>query len=310
MFGALAFLHLYFSTLTAQLGDSLYMAEHANAFTAACTREQTADQAEKCRRWTYFINGSYGYGQQSESDSHLANGMLGFTGHINDKLSLGIAATHAQTTDALGGGSEMETKANGGTLFMAYATPEGFRLYAAGMMQLLEIDTTRLYAGDRSTGSTTATAYGAATRMGWAVAASERNTVMPYIEYRWSSAQVDAFSETTGGGPASFGDNDLSTSQLRFGLSDNHKLNDNLVLTGTVAFGARLDNGRNRFADTSGSMAADQGFDAGDRGWGEATLAADWRVTGGLVLQGRIGAHTNQTADPTVTGNLGAALSF
>lgn len=317
MTGTIFFLHLYFSALTAQLGDSLYMAEHAGAFNTTCSAPapETAGAAtdaanDDCRRWTYFINTALGYGQQGNSDSTLAGGMMGFTGRMTDDLTLGIAATGARATDAIDARSESDTATTGGSLFMAYAPKNGFRLYASGMMQKMSIDTTRAYGASRSDGNTDATAYGAAARVGWAFAASQRDTLMPYIESRWASASADSFSETGGTAPADYNESTLSNTQLRFGISDAHKVHNDLILTGTLAFGARLDSGRNQFTGTASGSPVDQGSDAGHRTWTEASIAADWRVSDGIVVQGRLIGHTAKTIDPALAGNLGVSLGF
>lgn len=318
MGGALFFLHLYFSTLTAQLGDGLFMAEHMNAFNAPIACAQVQDEVLKpsgCSRWTYFAAGSLGYGQAGDPDSHLENGMIGVSGKITDDFMIGIAGTMAHSDDALSpAGTESQTDTNGGAVLAAYTPASGFRLYVTGVAEKLNLSTTRAYdnggSTDYSHGSTDALALGAAGQVGWAYAATERNTFMPYIEYRWSSATINAFTEHDGSAPADFTGGSLSASQVRFGVSDAQRVSDNLVLTGSLALGARIDSGKNTFADSAGALTEDQGLNAGHRDWVDMSLATDWRVSDGVVLQGRLGGHTATTGDPTVTANLGATLNF
>jgi outer membrane autotransporter protein len=318
--GTLFFLHLYFSILTAQLGDSLFMAENMGAFdtTAAC-RHETTDAVEKpapCRRRAYFATGSFGAGQSGDMGSNLGNGMLGFSAKVTDDIMLGLALSGAKSRDELGpDGSDSGMTSRGASLLAGYTpSASGLRLFGAGQVADLDLRETHYYDNggglEASHGQTDAVAYGFAAQAGWEFQAAPRHRLMPYADYRWSMARAHAFREPDGSAPADYSGQNMASSESRLGLQDKFNLNDQVILNGRLAWGHRLDDGKNKFLDNAGNLTQDIGLDAGDRDWAEASIGANWLAAEGVQLQSRLSAHTGDTGNPAAAVTLGAALSF
>jgi outer membrane autotransporter protein len=318
--GTLFFLHLYFSILTAQLGDSLFMAENMGAFdtTASCHHAAT-DAVEKpapCRRWAYFAAGSFGAGQSGDMDSNLGNGMLGFSDKITDDIILGLALSGAKSHDGLDPSGSISGMTSRGASLLAGYTPSasGLRLFATGQAADLDLHEIHHYDNggglEASYGKTGAVAYGFAAQAGWEFQSAPRHRLTPYADYRWSMARARAFQEQGGSAPADYSGQDMASSESRLGLQDKFSLNDQVILTGRIAWGHRLDNGKNKFFDNAGNLTQDIGLDAGDRDWAEAAIGANWRAADGVQLQSRLSVHTGDTSNPAAALTLGAALSF
>ncbi|MCE9506736.1 MAG: autotransporter outer membrane beta-barrel domain-containing protein [Alphaproteobacteria bacterium] len=318
--GTLFFLHLYFSILTAQLGDSLFMAENMGAFdtTASCHREaaETVEKPAPCRRRAYFAAGSFGGGQSGDMDSNLGSGMLGFSNKITDDIMLGLALSGAKSHEGLDpGGSVSGMTSRGASLLAAYTpSASGLRLFATGQVADLDLRETHYYDNggglEASHGETGAVAYGLAAQAGWEFQGPPRHRLMPYADYRWSMARAHAFREPDGSAPADYRGRNIASSEVRLGLQDKFSLSDEVILSGRIAWGHRLDDGKNKFFDSAGNLIQDIGLDAGKRDWAEAAIGANWRVVEGVQLQSRLSAHTGDTGNPAAAVTLGAALSF
>jgi probable HAF family extracellular repeat protein len=265
-------------------------------------------------KWSMYTMGSFGLGQGNDYNNHDLNGTLGVNAQVTDNMSIGVGIIQSNSRSDLAFSGESRMDATGGSLITAYEHPKGLRLYGTAFASAVNVDMSRGYMNgaslDGSQGETSGLAYGVAGQVGWSFHVSDKDNLMPYSELRWSKTKLDAYTETGGAFPASYGSQDYNSTSMRLGFQNDYQLTPQFDFTSRLAWGHRLDSGKNSITATAAGLTQSLGVSGGDKNWFEGAVGGGWQATDTLRLNGEVSARSGDTAEPQVTFMLGAVVSF
>ncbi len=265
-------------------------------------------------QWGVYAVGSFGIGQDNDSDNWGLNGTTGVVMQIDDELAIGggVIGSTGRTDLAMGGESSL--KSIGGSMIAAYEAPEGLRLYGSAFAAYLDVDIDRHYmngAGiDESHGETDGIGYGAAVRGGWEFPIVSDFSIMPYGELQASKTKLDGYTETNGPFPAAFGDQDSRQLTSRIGAQVNHQLTDALKLGIRAAWAHRITDDQSALSVSTTGFTGTMGSEKGDRNWAEGAISAGWQVTSATSLSAELTGRTGKTQEPVGTLTMGIQVKF
>lgn len=264
--------------------------------------------------WQVYSSGGLGIGQNNDLDNHDMNGTVGVKRDVAQDTAIGFGVLGAKARSDMAFDGKSRIEALGLSAIAAYAPYKGLNLYGSVFAADLDLHITRGYqngAGlDSSRGDPDGKAYGAAVQAGYALPLNERNTLMPYVEYRLSKTKVDAYTETGGAFAASFTAQDVVNSSARLGLQHTYALKDNLNLFGRAALAQRLNDDTGSFTATSTGLTQGLGTSLGDKTWAEAGIGASYQHSARTFLSTELTARTGNTADPLVSITASVGVRF
>lgn len=200
-------------------------------------------------RIAVYATGSMGFGANDDFSNQNLSGTTGFLFDVGNNLAFGVGVVGNRAKQDTQRGGDVRTNALGGSVMAAYEPASGLRLYGTAAAVVLDVDAKRQYLNgavvDRSRGDTNGTGYAVGVRAGYEFSVSENIDLMPYGELEWSKIQLDAYSETGGGIPASYGDQDNDRFVARLGGEVSSSFGDDVTGRLRAAWGHRLsgDNG-------------------------------------------------------------------
>ena len=261
-----------------------------------------------------FMMGSYGLGQNNNSDNDQFNGTAGVNLKVSPEVNIGLGIVGSSARGELAFGGNSKLRALGGMALAAYEPKDTpLRVYGTAYAANVSVDTTRGYlnAGgtDYSHGDTDGLSYGTAIRVGWEKRAGNTG-IMPYVEGRYSKTNLDAYNETGGAFATNFGEQDNESITTRIGVELTQPVTDRTQVLFRPAWGHRISgNGAAFDANTGGLTQTLQG-NAGDRDWAEATVGAAWQATDRTSLSAELTGRTGNTSESQATLMVGAFVKF
>jgi len=264
--------------------------------------------------WSAYAVGSFGIGQDNDSDNWGLNGTTGIIMQVNDDLALGggVIGSTGSTDLAMGGESALDSV--GGSMIAAYETPAGLRLYGSAFASYLDVDIDRNYMNGAgiatSHGQTNGIGYGAAMRAGWEFPIVTDFSVMPYGELEASKTKLDGYVETDGPFPGRFDEQNSKQVTSRLGAQINHNLTEKLELGFRGAWAHRVTDDQSALSVSTAGFTGTLGSEKGDRNWAEGAVNARWQITSDTTLTSEITGRTGKTQEPVGTFTLGVQVRF
>lgn len=200
-------------------------------------------------RVAVYATGSVGFGQYDDFSNDSLSGTTGFLFDVGDNLAFGVGVIGSTAQQDTQRGGDVRTNVLGGSLIAAYEPASGLRAYGTAAVAALDVETDRRYlnggATDQSRGETDGMGYALAARLGYEFPVSEAVNLMPYGEIEWSRTELDAYTETGGGIPASYGEQNNDRLVSRLGAEASTQLGEDVTARFRGAWGHRLsgDNG-------------------------------------------------------------------
>ena len=287
---------------------------HPSDIVPAAGEEGDASPSLFTGKWSGYMVGSFGIGQDNDFDNNNINGTIGILFAPNSHMTFGggVISSHGQSDMSHGGQSDLDSK--GGSMVFAYKSDSGFRLYSTAFTTHLSVDTKRNYingAGiDTSYGDTNGMGYGLAFRSGWEFPIQQQIRMMPYGEMHLSRTALDAYTETSGGFPASLGktSNDQITSRL--GTEISYDVSPTLTVSGRATWAHRLTKNDDGPSINATGFTGTLTSEDGDRNWAEGTIATKWHASTQTTFNTELTGRTGETQDPVVNIILGAKIDF
>jgi probable HAF family extracellular repeat protein len=265
------------------------------------------------RRWAAYMVGSFGLGQNNDTDNTSLNGTTGLMVRVTNQwiVGLGIIGSHNTSDMALGGESKLN--AMGGSIVTSYEGEGGFRFYGSAFAAHLDIDTERNYlngaAIDVSHGSTSGMGYGGAVRAGWEFPVSNVR-IMPYGEVQVSTTQTDSYTETDGSFPATFGSTNAHQTTTRLGTQVSYDVTSAITVSSRLAWAHRLNEATDGISASSTGFTGTVGLPSGDRNWGELSLEGGWQITPDTHVSAELTGRSGRTQDPVAALTIGLSTRF
>ena len=308
------------SALTTTLGQSLFAAANSissieaqliDVSSPASIAPASGDNFS--RNWSAYAVGSFGIGQDNDTDNHALNGTTGIAVQLSDHLSVGAGVIGSTGRTELEYDGKSSLHAVGASVLSAYTHPSGLRLYSTAFLANLNIETNRRYlngAGtDGSRGEIDGIGYGGAIRAGWEMMADNSRAFMPYVELDATKIHLDDYTETEGAFPAAFGSQTSHQVTSRMGLQVNQQFNPDLTLGTRVAWARRLSEGSGLSASSTGFTGV-LGAEKGDSDWLEGTLTAGWKLDASSSFNAELTGRTHKTQDPSAALTVGLRIGF
>ncbi|MEW5788635.1 MAG: autotransporter domain-containing protein [Pseudomonadota bacterium] len=253
-------------------------------------------------------------GSNGRTDTRQALGEVGVCGDLGAfRLGVGLGLSGVKQDLALGGDGEYDGK---------HLLLEADTLLAPGLLGSLtafyggwDADIQRNYmngaAVDSSRGSTDARAWSLRAKLDWLDAARlGAFSLSPYAAYTHSHSRVDGYTETGGGFPVTYGEQQHTARELRLGLSGKTRLNDAAELRLTAEAVHRFDG---RGGAVTGSLAGGPAFNlAGTsikQNWARLGGEIDWRLGATRLLSASLNL-SSEGEDASVSGSLSYKVSF
>jgi uncharacterized membrane protein/uncharacterized protein YhjY with autotransporter beta-barrel domain len=307
-----------FDNLARSLGSVVGVAQSAQQVESAhlgglIDLSSTYGAADAVGAWSAWGGFSFAQYNVLNIDPQARQGDVGFAYQLARAWRVGAGVRWGgRDDDVLTFEGKSDSTYAGVSLFAAYApAAEGLRVDAAFAANSLENDVTRGYlngsALTSSSGTQDGAAYGAALRVGWATALSERATATPFVAYEASRIELDGYTETTGPFPARFNDADGSLAIARAGVQVDVRASDAWRFWVSGDYARR---GQSRVPGVSGEVIAlaspfaIEGA-AVNREWWEAGLGAEWRASERTRLQFGV----NGSSDGDTAAHFGARVS-
>lgn len=318
------------SSMNTNLGQSLFASTNAlqtlgQVSAPAPINYETANPADiapaaggpaSTRRWAGYAVGSFGIGHDNDFDNHEVNGTLGVVARVNDSLAIGAGVIANNSTAELNYDGQSDLNAVGASLIAAYEAQEsGLRLYGTAFVAHLNVDVERRYINgggfDQSRGETEGIGYGASVRAGWEVPVAHDISFMPYAELQITRTELDGYTETGGGFPATFDDQELQQITSRLGAQLSYDITPDFTLKTRAAWAHRIDEDHDDLrVSTTGFTGILSDSGSGDRDWAEAAIGGVWRITNATLLTGELSARTGRVEDPAAVATIGVQVNF
>tara|TARA_R110000824_G_scaffold118960_2_gene271470 strand:- start:89449 stop:91551 length:2103 start_codon:yes stop_codon:yes gene_type:complete len=268
-----------------------------------------AARSSQGMRSALFATGSVNYG---ERDGFSSDGLSGTTGAMfafdnNFAFGVGIVGNRSDQDTHLGGSSRV--KMLGGSLLGVYGTEAGLRLSGMAVVSKFDLDTRRNYlngaAVDQSRGETDGMGYAFAVRAGWAVPLASGMSIQPYAELEWDRTEIDGYTETGGGIPASVSDQKTDQFISRLGGEFQKSFDNGLTTRLRAAWGHRLSGDSSAVTVTALGLGQSIQLANGEDDWAELGASAGYDLTEKLRLSGNVDTRLAGSDNADVTFTMG-----
>lgn len=271
-------------------GASMALSAGGTVFNGAHSRP--LDRRVDAGRKTLWATGDLGRDDHGARDGDF--GLAEFGGGVHTgAVQLNAALGLTQATQAIEGGTEVEVGGSyllvEGLLPIAGASREGgWWTVLSAYYHSGEADLTRAYinAGlpDSSTASPGVDTYGVRARLEWHRATTVWSTALsPYADFTYTRSELDAYTETGGGFPASVNAREEEATELRLGLDAARPVFEHARVLGTLEYVHRF---QDEGASTSGEIIGLFGFNLPGaelkQDWLRLGLGLDARLAGGI----------------------------
>lgn len=253
-------------------------------------------------------------GSNSRADTRQALGELGVCGDVGRfRLGLGLGMSGVRQDLALDGSGEYDGK---------HLLLEADTLLAPGLLGSLtafygawDADIRRHYLNgavvDGSSGDTDASAWALRAKLDWLDAARLGDfSLSPYAAYTHTRSHVDAYTETGGGFPVAFNEQEHTAREMRLGVSGKTSLSASADLRLTAEAVHRFDG---RGSTVAGSIVAGPGFSlaGGDikQNWARVGGEIDWRLGATRLVSASFNV-SSEGEDASVSGSVSYKVSF
>lgn len=229
------------------------------------------------------------------------------------RLGTAVGISRSWQDLALGGSARMAGQyVLGEADWQPDGTPLLFSL--AGMLGGWQADIDRAYSNGAvaamSSGQTNAIGGVVRVRADWLEAAQIGNTSFnPYASIGFGQVHVDGYAETGGPFPARFDAQNLSSADIRLGLTAVTEFSDQTRLSTTFEVAHRTGTAATAKGAVDGLFAFNIGGGSYGQTWLRAGLELDHKVTENLALSTSLHMATNGR-DPSVAGSVGIKAAF
>lgn len=263
------------------------------------------DLAEKLRRRrAVYAIGNFGIGQDTNFSNNVVNGTSGALFELANDMVIGFGVTGSDNEQETRLGGSSRSKAFGGAMLGSFEPPNGWRLYGSLTAATLDIVTERHYVNgaalDSSRGETEGMGYGMAVRAGREYPVSDKTRVMPYVEGEWSHSNINGYTETGGGLPATVADSRGTTVTSRAGVEVSHDVTHDVTFRGRAAWGHRYSGNSSVVVNVASVAQAVSAQDA-DKDWAEAAAGFNYRLSKKTAVSAEISGHSGRTSEPSVS---------
>lgn len=243
-------------------------------------------------------------------------GTFGVTAHVAPNWRVGLGALiNRASIDGLAYESEHKFYGGGAAAFLAFGnSQEGLSLEASGIVSMFEADISRGYlngiAIDVSESTSSGTTYGAALHAGWTLIVADSLRLMPFASASLLQTNLNAFSETSGPFPATFNEQDQTSTRTRLGGELSGRVFENVALWTSAAWA-------HRFEDTAAGISGDvSGIGAFalpgaplETDWAEGVFGFEIAPIAGVLLTGSVTGRSSSTGDvPEVEGRIALSV--
>ena len=289
MFTARNIISTYFANRFGAANRPLYAANDTGTMNdASPTMMQGAKLA-------MYATGSVSFGEADGFSNSGLNGTTGVLFDMGDDLALGVGVLGNRTKQDTHQGGETRTRTLGGSLLAAYEPASGLRLYGTAALAAIDIDADRHYlngvAVDGSKGETDGFGYALALRGGYEMPLDPMFSVMPYAELEWARTEIDGYTETGGGIPATVADQDNDRLVSRLGAELTAKVTDDVTTRFRAAWGHRLSSDNGSVFVSAMGIGQSVETVSGQKDWAELGASAAYDVSKALTLS--LNAETN-----------------
>lgn len=256
-----------------------------------------------------YATGGVNFGKRNDLST---DGLYGTAGTLigvskDVTLAVGLVGNGADQDTYLGGETNVDML--GGSLFAAYEPASGLRLYGSATLAAFDVDTKRNYMNgavvDQSRGSADGTGYALAMRGGYDMALDEQMRVMPYAELEWDKTNIDAYTETGGGIPATVGEQSNDQLVSRLGAELRKAVGNDLTVRGKAAWGHRLSENNGAVVVTALSVTQSLQSASGKDDWAELGVGGNYRVSEAVSLNANVDTRFAGSDDNDVAVTFG-----
>lgn len=235
------------------------------------------------------------------SDKTEGEGSVGVVWQATDNLRVGGGPLIGARNVDLTRGGEADFTSFGAGVFMAYEEKAcgGPRFYASTYWRSLDAEIDRGYLNGASNatshGETDGREFGITAETGWCFKASDvglaswgnTTTVTPFVGFEYQNANLDGYSETSGGILATFEDFEYDRALISAGARAEHKYSDDLSIwgSGALVFNASKDDFRIRGSIGGlGAFDTEVDIESHSRVWLEPAIGANWMLSDNALL--------------------------
>lgn len=228
------------------------------------------------------------------------------------RVGLGGGKAWAQQDLSLGGSA----KHDGQYLLLEIANRFGGGVEASvlGYYGLYEADLKRNYMNganvDTSEAKPNSNSYAVRARLDWKDAVKLSAVgFSPYVAYTWVQTNLDGYTETGGGFPATVNATRTEVSDLRYGFAAKTPLMDSLELRVALEGVQRFESGNGTSGQVVGLWDFNLPGQSTTQGWARGLVDLDYRVAKGMLVNVSANSATDG-ADPTWGLSLGLRAAF
>jgi uncharacterized protein YhjY with autotransporter beta-barrel domain len=267
------------------------------------------------RQWTAYAVGTFGIGQDNDTDNTTLNGTTGLMVKLTDTWTIGLGVIGSDNRSDMAYDGESTLNAVGGSVVTSYESQEtGLRIYGSAFTAHLAIDTNRQYlngAGiDVSHGSTSGMGYGMGAQGGWEFDVMADTRIMPYAEVQVTKTQLDGYTETGGSFPAIYGSSNGVQATTKLGTQVSYDITPTITMATRLAWAHRLREDDDGISANSTGFSGTIANPTGDRNWGEFSIEIGWQATEATRLSAELTGRSGRTQDPMGSMTVGLITRF
>ncbi|MGV8997964.1 MAG: autotransporter domain-containing protein [Parvibaculaceae bacterium] len=259
-------------------------------------------------RMAMYATGSVSFGKVDGFSNDGLNGTTGVLFDMGDDLAIGAGVLGNRTAQDTHLGGETRTRTLGGSVLAAYEPSSGLRLYGAAALAAIDVNADRNYlngvAVDGSRGDTHGYGYALSARGGYEIPLDPMFAVMPYAELEYAKTEIDGYTETGGGIPATVGDQSNDRLVSRLGGELTAKVTDDVTTRLRAAWGHRLSGDNGSVYVTAMGIGQSLKNAGNEDDWAELGASASYDVSKALTvsanLETTLAGSDNRDASVTV----------
>ena len=265
-------------------------------------------------RMAMYATGSVSFGKVDGFSNDGLNGTTGVLFDLGDDLALGVGVLGNRTEQDTHLDGETRTRTLGGSVLAAYEPSSGLRLYGTAALAGIDINADRNYLNgvvvDGSHGETDGYGFALAVRGGYELPLDQMFSVMPYAELEWSKTEIDGYTETGGGIPATVADQSNDRFVSRLGAELSAKVNDDVTTRLRGAWGHRLSGDNGSVFVTAMGIGQSIKNVGSQKDWAELGASASYDVSKALTLSANVETNIAGSGDNDASVTVGLVYRF
>lgn len=260
-----------------------------------------------------------GGGATSDRDTAQSDnltGSLGISVQVTPDLRFGSGLRIGQNDFSVtGNGSESERSTYGFDGYLAIEPPNmPLRLFAGITVNSLEDDLVRGYLNGidpvTSEGKRDGSAIGGSLVAGWTHQFAGDITLMPFAEYEVTRIRLDAYTETNGPFPATFGEIKHTTKVAKLGLEVEKSVNSTVTAWGSLAWAHQFDDKLPGISGSIGLFSSDFSYNGAsmNQDWAEGRAGLSARIDERFSINASLNASFDGDENPNYGGTIGITV--